>query len=335
MKLLPHSNVVYKLQKDRVRKRIVLKNFVIFFIGLLVVGALIQVITNIVDNTRLKSRFKYVRIDGNKMEYKFKSGENYTVVFDGSIGTNMYEWDKICKSLEEKNTSTFIYNRRGYGFNDGGDIRTPEEQAKDLKILLKKVGASEPYVLVGEEYGSLVITNFINLYPSSVAGAVLVEPLSEEKIKTDEFKKSIKADYYRSKFEAIGTNLSLTYLLSKMGLTMENNVFKDNIAESELEEYNIFKNKNKYKQAVYNELTNVYKNVSNSQRNGLLSNKPFYLITKDEEDPIKKIGDITSTTVYKEEIYGSPISLLDPDIIVNGVNSVLNDVKKKIKKTQT
>lgn len=335
MRLLSHSNGVYKLNKDKVSKRKVLKKFIIFFLGLLVLGVAIQLITNIVDNTRLKSRFKYVRIDGKKMEYKFKAGanSNYTVVFDGSIGTNMYEWDKVCKSLEENNTSTFIYNRRGYGFNDGGDIITPEDQAKDLKLLLKKIGAPEPYILVGEEYGSLVVTNFINLYQNSVAGVVLVDPISEEIIKTNEFKESIKFDYYRSKFETAGTNLSLTSLLSKMGLTMENNVFKDNITENELSEYNAFKNKKKYKESVSNELTNLYKATSNSQINGLLSNKPFYLITKNEEDPIKKIGDEASTTVYKKEMDGSPISILDPGVIVNGVNSVLKDIKKITKKS--
>jgi len=332
MRLLSHSNGVYKLDKDKVSKGEIVKKLIIFFVGLLVLGVVIQLVTNFVDNTRLKSRFKYVRIDGKKMEYKFKAGSDYTVVFDGSIGTNMYEWDKVCKSLEENKTSTFIYNRRGYGFNDGGDIRTPEEQAKDLKLLLKKIGAPEPYILVGEEYGSLVTTNFINLYPSSVAGVVLVDPISEEKIKTNEFKESIKSKYYRSKFETMGTNLSLTSLLSKMGLTMENNVFKNNITESELSEYNAFKNKKKYKESVSNELTNVYKNVTNSQSNGLLSNKPFYLITRNEEDPIKKIGDAATTTTYKEEIEGSPISLLDPDAIVNGVNSILKDIKKVTKK---
>ena len=290
-------------------------------------------ITNIFDNTRLKSRFKYVRIDGNKMEYKIKTGGDYTVVFDGAIGTNMYEWDQVCRTLEEKKVSTFIYNRRGYGFNDGGEVRTPEEQAKDLKALLRKAGASEPYILVGEEYGSLVTTNFVSLYPDSVAGVVLVNPISEEEIKTNEFKESIKSKYYRSEFEKIGTNFSLTSLLSKMGLTMENNIFKENLTESELSEFNSFKNKKKYKEAVSNELKNLYKNVSNSQIDGLLRNKPLYLITDNEEDPIKKIGDATVTTIYKEEIDGSPFSLLDSNTIVNGVNSVLKDAKKIAKKS--
>jgi len=333
MKLLSHSNVVHKLDKDKVSKRKIFKKIIIFFLGLFILGVVVQIVTNFIDNEGLKSRSKYGRIDGKKMEYKFKSGVDYTVVFDGSLGNNMYEWDNICKALEDKKSSTFIYNRRGYGFNDGGDIRTPEEQAKDLKLLLRKAGVSEPYILVGEEYGSLVITNFISLYPNSVAGVVLVDPMSEEKIKTSEFKESIKYKYYRSKFETIGTNFSLTSLLSNMGLTIENNIFKEHLAESELSEFNSFENKKNYKEAVSNELRNLYEGSSNSQVNGLLANKPFYLITSDEEDSAKKLGETASTTVYKKEISDSPVSLLDPDIVVNGVNIVMKEAKKPAKKS--
>ena len=80
-------------------------------------------------------------------------------------------------------------------------------------------------------------------------------------------------------------------------------------------------------------LKNLYKDVSNSQIDGLLCNKPLYLITDNEEDPIKKIGNATVTTVYKEQIDGSPVSLLDSNAIVNGVNSVLKDAKKSAKKS--
>lgn len=333
MKLLAHSNVVHKLDKDKVSKRKIFKKIIIFFLGLFILGVAVQIVTNFIDNERLKSRFKYGRIEGKKMEYKFKSGVDYTVVFDGSLGNNMYEWDNICKSLEDKKVSTFVYNRRGYGFNDGGDLRTPEDQAKDLKLLLRKAGVSEPYILVGEEYGSLVVTNFISLYPNSVAGVILVDPMSEEKIKTNEFKESIKYKYYRSKFETTGTNFSLTSLLSNMGLTIENNTFKEHLAESELSEFNSFENKKNYKEAVSNELKNLYEGSSNSQVNGLLDNKPFYLITSDEEDSAKKLGQTAATTVYKKEISDSPVSLLDPDIVVNGVNNVMKEAKKLAKKS--
>lgn len=332
MKLLAHSNVIHKLDKDKINKRKILKKIIIFFLGVFLLGVAVQIVTNFIDNQTLKSRFKYGRIDGKKMEYKFKSGADYTVVFDGALGNNMYEWDPICKLLEDKKGSTFIYNRRGYGFNDGGDLRTPEDQAKDLKLLLRKAGASEPYVLVGEEYGSLVITNFISLYPNSVAGVVLIDPMSEEKIKTSEFKESIKYKYYRSKLETIGTNFSLTSVLSNMGLTNQNNIFKEHLGESELSEFNSFENKTNYKEAISNELRNLYEGSSNSQVNGLLANKPFYLITSDEDDSAKKLGETASTTIYKKEISDSPVSLLDPDIVVNGVNSVMKEAKKLAKK---
>lgn len=338
MKLLSHSNGVHKVAKEKTSKRKYFKNCIIFFVGLLIAGFVIQIVTNLVDNSRLKSKFKYVRIEGKKMEYKLKSSGsytpgNYTIVFDGMIGTNMYEWNQICSELEEKKISTFIYNRRGYGFNDGSDTRTPEDQAKDLKLLLKKAGAPEPYILVGEEYGSLVATNFVKLYSDSVAGVVLVNPICEETMKTKEFKDSIKPAYYRSKFEAVGSNFSLTSLLSKMGLTMENDTFRKSISQNELEEFDSFKNKKYYKEAVSNELKNLYNGVSDSQTNGLLGNKPMYLITSKEEDPIEKIGSSANTTVYKEEVNESPLSILDPNTIVSGINNVIKDAKKSAPKS--
>jgi hypothetical protein len=332
MKLLSHSNGVHKVKKAKVSKGKILKKCSIFFVGILVMGVVIQNISNFIDNTRLKSKFKYVRIDGRKMEYRLKAGGDYTVVFDGEIGANMYQWEEVCKSLEEKKVSTFIYNRAGYGFNDSADNKTPEEQAKDLKLLLRKAGAPEPYILVGEGYGSLVLTNFINLYSDSVAGVVLINPISEENIGTEEFKKSIKSKYYRSKIEEVGTNFSLTSLLNRIGLTVENTTFKTHIADSELDEFNSFENKKNYRQAVSTELGNLYNDASKSQKDGLLSNKPFYLITKNEDDPIKKIGETVSTTIYKEEIDESLISMLDSDAVVNGVNSVIKDAKKLAKK---
>lgn len=333
MNLLSHSNGVHKIKKEKISMLKILKKSMLCLLVLFVFGFVIQTATNFIDNSRLKSRFKYIRIDGKKMEYKIKGNGSYTVVFDGAIGTNVYEWDNVCKELEEdKDITTFIYHRRGYGFNDGGEIRTPEEQAKDLKSLLKKSGATAPYILVGEEYGSLVTTNFIKLYPDSVAGVVLVDPISEEKINTKEFKKTIKAKYYRSKIEAIGSNFALTSLLSKIRLTEENYTFKNSIKDNELEEFNALENKKNYKEAVSNEIQNLYKGNSYSQTEGLLLNKPLYIISENEDEAIKKLGSTELTTVLNKQVSGSPYSVLDSESIVNGVNTVLKEAKKLDKK---
>lgn len=329
MNLLLHSNGVHKVKKEKLSMIKICKRVLLFFLALLILGFIVQISTDFIDNERIKSRFKYVRIEGKKMEYKIKGSGAYTVVFDGSIGANMYEWDNVCKDLEENRDITiFTYNRRGYGFNDGGELRTPENQAKDLKSLLKKVGATPPYIFVGEEYGSLVTTNFVKLYPDLVEGVVFIDPILEDNLNTKEFKKSIKSKYYRSNIEYIGSNFSLTSLLSKMGLTIENDTFKQHIRENELEEFKILENKKNYKQAVANEITNLYKNNSDSQIKGLLLNKPLYIITDNEDNPIKELGDSNFTTIHKHEIKDSPISVLDPDSVVNGINSVVKDVKK-------
>lgn len=332
MKLLSHSNGLYKLDKEKVSKIKILKRCAIFLVGLLAIGFLIQSIGNLIDNSKLKSRFKYVRLDGKKIEYKLKGSGEYTIIFDGSIGTNLYEWDKVNKILEEEDkVSTFVYNRRGYGFNDGGTRLSPEEQAKQLKLLLRKAGAAEPYILVGEEYGSLISTNFANLYPESVAGVVLVNPINESDLSQKETNKQILIPYLRSQIEYAGSNVSLTSLLDKMNLTLNNSTFINSLSGSELEEFNSFKNRKNYTEAVKNEIENLYKNTSNSQIDGLLSKKPLYIISNNESEPLMKLGNSEISTLYVETVEEEPFAVVDPDSVVNGINTVIKQAKKLAK----
>lgn len=329
MKLLSHSNGLYKLDKEKISKIKILKRCAIFLVALLAIGFLIQSVNNLIDNSKLKSRFKYVRLDGKKVEYKLKGSGDYTVIFDGSIGTNLYEWDKVCKLLEEEDkVATFVYNRRGYGFNDGGARLTPEEQAQQLKLLLRKAGASEPYIFVGEQYGSLISTSFAELYPDSVAGVVLVNPINEKSLTEHDVRKSIYVPYLRSQIEYAGSNFSLTALLDKMNLALENPTFTNSLNENELEEFNSFKNRKNYREAVRNEIENLYKNTSDSQKEGVLSSKPLYIISDNEDEPLINLGSSDLTTLYVESIEDEPFSVADPESVVNGINTVIKQAKK-------
>lgn len=333
MNLLPHSNGVYKLKKEKISLIVIIKRILICILSLLFIGLLIQQSINVIDNTRLKSKFKYVRIDGKKMEYKLKGSGEYTVVFDGSIGNTMFQWDKVCELLEEKeNVQTFVYNRRGYGFNDGGTSRTPKEQAEDLKSLLKKSGASSPYILVGEEYGSLVMTDFAAEYSDSVAAVVLIDPISKEKTSSDELRNNLRFKYYRSKLENVGANFLLTSMLDKVGLTLENKYFQENISKSKLEEFSALKNKKNYRQAVSNELGNIYSMTSDSQSKNTLADKPLYIISEDKDDFLKNIGDERFTTIYKHKDTQTPFSMADPETVVNGISNVIKEANAQSKK---
>lgn len=332
MKFLSHSNGLHTVDKEKLSKIEIVKRCFIVLFAIIALGFTIQFVTKIIDNSTLTSNFKFGRIDGNKMEYRLKGQGSYTVILDGDIGATLYEWEKVCDKLDsESKVSTFTYNRTGYGFNDGGAYLTPEEQAKALKALLKKSGASEPYILVGEQYGSLVLTNFAALYPDSVAGMVLINPIEESTLTTDENSKLLKNAYFRSKFEEIGSSFSLTSLLSKMNLTLENTSFKSNLSADELVEFERFENKKNYKSAVANEIKNLYYNVSDSQREGLLGNKPLYIITDDENISLKNLGSEKNTTVHTIQDISDSFSMVDPDSVVVGINNVIRIAQKNNK----
>lgn len=333
MKLLSHSNGLHTVEKEKINKVKIIKRIIIFIIMLFAVGFILQAVNKTIDNSKYKSRFKYVRVDGNKLEYQIKGSGEYTVVFDGNIGANLYQWDKVYKDVEQQdNVSVFRYNRSGYGFNDLKSNMTPEEQAKSLKTLLKKAGASEPYILVGEEYGSLVMTNFAKMYPDTVAGVVLIDPINESELGNSETSKLIRNYYYKSKLEAVGSSFSLTTLMDKMGLTIENSYFESSLDENQIEEFLCFKNKKPYRGAISNELENIYNNISDSQESGLLNNKPLYIITDNSDTSLASMGEEGKTTVYVDESNEKPYSVSNSDKVVTGINNVIKQARKISKK---
>lgn len=333
MKLLSHSNGLHTVEKEKINKMKIIKRIIIFILILFAIGFILQAVNKTIDNSKYKSRFKYVRVEGNKLEYQIKGSGDYTIVFDGNIGTNLYQWDKVYKSVEENgNVSVFRYNRSGYGFNDLKTTMTPEEQAKSLKTLLKKAGASEPYILVGEEYGSLVMSNFVKLYPDSVAGVVLIDPIIESELNNPDINKKIRNVYYRSILENVGSNFSLTTLMDKMGLTIENSYYESALDENQLEEFEAFKNKNNYRGAISNELANLYNKSSDSQSDDLFKNKPLHIITNNPDTPIAGLGEKDKTTVYVDEIEEKPYSVSNSDKVIIGINNVIKQARKLSKK---
>jgi pimeloyl-ACP methyl ester carboxylesterase len=78
-------------------------------------------------------------------------------------------------------TSIVNYSRAGQGGSqpDTINLRTPQRIAEDLRALLSAIGAPPPYILVGHSMGGLYVRTFAGLYPSDVAGLVLVDGTHE------------------------------------------------------------------------------------------------------------------------------------------------------------
>ncbi|WP_024613997.1 alpha/beta fold hydrolase [Clostridium sp. Ade.TY] len=336
MKLLSNSNSLHTVNmKEKIPKFMLFKRIVAIILIVIITGIVIQWGYNFYTNEKSASRMSYTRVNGKKMEYKVNGVGDYTVIFDGTTGATADEWNKVAKEVSDNlGVKTFVYNRRGYGENDGGSLQTPKDQAEDLKILLRKAAVSSPFILVGEGYGSLIITNFANLYPDSVAGVVLVNPYDEAKLNEKGEGVSGIADLVRKKIEAIGSNVSLTLLMDKIGLASNLKDFENNLSESEKEQFNYRKNQSNYRNAVYNETKNIYDRESNSQKDGMFKDLPFYIISNQDDNSLKRLGSSDLTFQYKSNYDGEVYSLMDSGSVENAIKKVI-EISRKTQKSTT
>lgn len=338
MKLLPHSNGVYKVNmKNKLKPKDIIKNILFALLIITIVGFIYQRISNFIAKETLKQRVDYARVDDKRLDYRTDGEGKYTVVFDGNIGANLNQWNSITDKLtsEYDDITTFVYNRRGYGYSDSGTIRTIKEQAEDLRILLRKSAVPAPYILVGEEYGSLVLTEFAKEYPDLVAGVVLVNPLVEDTINTNEFNKSLTIEKIRRKIERLGSAVGFTTLLDKLNMACDTDEFENNLDENSLHEFKVHRTKSNYTSAVYNELKNITSGKNGGQEDGVFSGKPYYLIAKDGQGQLASLGDENLTKVYSTKSESNIISMDDPDTVITGIRQVVkqaNDIERLQKK---
>lgn len=324
MKFLPYSNGVRRanLKKKRSPKE-KLKLTCIIIASLLIVGVIFQNVSNFIDSERIRERVDYTTVDDLRMDYRISGEGKYSIVFDGELGATLEEWTPIIDELKDDNVQTFVYNRRGYGYSNSGRRRTPEEQAQDLKILLRKSGMSEPYILVGEGYGSLVLTSFAEQFKSSVKAVILINPINENTIKSKSYARSQIITKTRRFIENIGSQIGVTALLDKLNLDINLNDLESALPEECKEEFLAYRTKSRYTSAVYNELTNLTKGDSNSQKEGVFSGVPYYLITKIENDPLANLGSPELTTTYVTKCEKDFLALNDKDNIINAIRDII------------
>ena len=94
------------------------------------------------------------------------------------------------------------WDQRGAGLSKrhNRDVLTLDTYLADLDTLVGRYSPGRPVLLIGESWGGMFATQYINKYPERVAGAVLIEPgpldgATAERLKDDMFDFSLGSEW--------------------------------------------------------------------------------------------------------------------------------------------
>ena len=97
------------------------------------------------------------------------------VILDSGLGDISTSWREVQPQVAGF-TRVCSYDRAGLGYSDPSErSRTSKDIAEELHMLLHNAGVAKPVVLVGHSSGGFNVRMFASLYPSEVAGMVLVD----------------------------------------------------------------------------------------------------------------------------------------------------------------
>jgi len=115
------------------------------------------------------------KINDRHTEFALTQHGTVPVVFENGLGGRMEWWKAVIPEIS-KDTTTFAYNRPGYGSSD--PVSTPRDGVhivNELRTLLLSKGVNPPYILVGHSLGGLYMQVFARRYPDEVSALILVD----------------------------------------------------------------------------------------------------------------------------------------------------------------
>ena len=161
--------------KKMINKKNIIRMSVLLVVSLLISGYLYE---------EYQAKIYLDQVSGNQImvnqvnyNYEIYGSGDYIVIVDGASGESILHKKKLMEKFDG-NARLFFYDRPGYGGTDG-EYKTPKEIAEDLHFMFRRFGWKMKFILVGEEYGSLVMQEYLNLYPDEVIGAVFINPVGE------------------------------------------------------------------------------------------------------------------------------------------------------------
>ncbi len=116
-----------------------------------------------------------IDVGGHRLHLDRRGHGAPTVVFDSALAGTSISWGLVQPAVSEF-TTTCSYDRAGSGWSDPGPFpRDGETIATELRRLLARANAPEPFILVGHSYGGFTVRLFADRYPEVTAGMILLD----------------------------------------------------------------------------------------------------------------------------------------------------------------
>jgi pimeloyl-ACP methyl ester carboxylesterase len=115
------------------------------------------------------------KVGDRKVEFAMTQHDTQPVVFENGLDGRMEWWKEVLPKISN-DTTTFAYNRPGYGGSD--PTSTPRDGlhvVDELRAVLRGKGLNPPYVLVGHSLGGLYMQLFARRYPEELSALILVD----------------------------------------------------------------------------------------------------------------------------------------------------------------
>ena len=144
-------------------------------IGLIVLGAIYQVIATESDRRTYTPIGQLYTVEGHQMHMICTGEGSPTVILEAGAGHFSATWARVQQDIAQA-TRVCAYDRAGYGWSEPGpEPRDAQRIATELHALLNVAGVEPPYVLAGHSLGGIYIRVFNAQYPGEVVGMALID----------------------------------------------------------------------------------------------------------------------------------------------------------------
>jgi pimeloyl-ACP methyl ester carboxylesterase len=149
---------------------------------ILILPALLNITRNVGLRFRHPVPGAFYTVNGRPM-HLYCTGRGFpTVVLDAGGGNDWLIWQKVQPELS-RNQRVCSYDRAGVGWSElQPGVRDASHISIELHELLKQAGESGPFVLVAASVAGFYARQYVDRYPSEIAGLVLVDSSTPEQI---------------------------------------------------------------------------------------------------------------------------------------------------------